>query len=898
MTAPADGTRQRAGTNEGMSREEALALAIRFAGVGVPAFPIAISWDPEKQATDKVPLTRNGFYDATTDVAQLRRKFDAATPGSGACLGVGLHLGPRGWMALDVDVKGGARGDEELAALEETHGRLPATPWATTASGGSHVWLDKGDRRVDNTDLVRDQIEVRSDNGYVVAPGVYTPWGRWDFDDATGDVLAGSPVASAPSWIFTILSAGGAGSGNGQAGKNGRACHWREVDPDLLHPADREALEALKRLGGHGEYLSVEQRDGVSGETVRITRPGKHAGTGATIGFSAPGAVKLFTGNWALFEPNAPGPRLRGNATYDADRLLDIATAVEAGDRDEAERLADPLHCSEDRPAAAAASPREDDEDPPEPRWQDRFDLPAPPDEAAYYGLARDVVRLLGPHTEGDPTAILGQFLCAFGNAVGRGPYFQVGGDRHRASLYIGVVGASGKGRKGSGLAVALLPLDEADPGWSSDAKAFGLSTGQGIIHRLRDPQFNAKGDVVDAGARDKRLLAVETEFSRVLRQGAQDGSILSMVLRQGWDGQTLQTMSKGSPERAGDAHLSMVAHTTPADLCRYLDDVDVLNGFANRFAWLASQRSRTLPGGGAITPEVATDLTRRTRKALESARRVGHMTRDAAAETLWEEAYTVLTGERSGALGAVCGRADAQVLRLSMVYALTDGSAVISEAHLLAALALWEYAERSALWIFGWSTGNRQADIVLAELRASYPSSITRDRIRNLLGRNHPVDEPLTILEAQDLATKEIVRDGTRGRPAQYWQANPTPPPVGITAFFSTLKSAQRASGTGNSAFISTPKSVQETPPDGVCTHRDIQKNAENPVRASGGAAAPGSPPGEIDVRDGLSYHPEVIGNCAACGSPCRSIDPDGVPRHPGCRGRAPSEKGHPSAR
>jgi hypothetical protein len=851
VTGPADDTRRHAGTNGGMSREEALALAIRWAGVGVPAFPIAISWDVDKQATDKAPLTSHGFHDATTDVAQLRRQFDAAAPAPGACLGVGLHLGPRGWMALDVDVKGGARGDEELAALEEVHGRLPATPWATTASGGSHVWLDKGDRHVDNTDLVADQIEVRSDNGFVVAPGVYTPWGRWDFDDDTGDVLTGAPVAAAPLWIFTILTAGGAGS------RNGRGDHWRSVDPDRLHPADRAALEALKRLGGHGEFLSVGQHDGVCDETIRITRPGKRSGTSATIGYSSPGAVKVFTGNWALFEPNTAGPRLRGNHTYDADHLLDIATAVEAGDWDEAGRLADPLHWvgSEDRPAAAAAPPGEDsDEEPPEPQWQDRFDLPAPPDQAAYYGLAGDVVRLLGPHTEGDAAAILGQFLCAFGNAVGRGPYFQVGGDRHRASLYIGVVGASGKGRKGSGLAVALLPLDEADPGWSKDAKAFGLSTGQGIIHRLRDPQRNAKGDVTDEGARDKRLLAIETEFSRVLRQGAQDGSILSMVLRQGWDSQTLQTLSKGSPERAGDAHLSMIAHTTTADLRRSLDDVDVLNGFANRFAWLASQRSRTLPGGGCISPEVARDLTRRTRKALEGARHVGHMQRDARAGALWEEAYNVLTGDRTGALGAVCGRADAQVLRLSMVYALIDGSDVIREGHLLAALAFWEYAERSALWIFGWSTGNRQADVVLAELRASYPSSVTRDRIRNLLGRNYSVDEPLTILEEQHLATKEIVRDGTRGRPAQHWKANPTPPPVGITAYFSTLKSAQTG-GENAQAGYENAQSGGET---GNGAYRDMQKNAVNRVREEAGSPAE---PAETTEP----HQPEVCADCGA---------------------------------
>jgi hypothetical protein len=36
-------------------------------------------------------------------------------------------------------------------------------------------------------------------------------------------------------------------------------------------------------------------------------------------------------------------------------------------------------------------------------------------------------------------------------------------------------------------------------------------------------------------------------------------------------------------------------------------------------------------------------------------------------------------------------GRAEAQVLRLSMIYALLDNTATIAEVHLRAALALWD---------------------------------------------------------------------------------------------------------------------------------------------------------------------------------------------------------------
>src|SRR5262249_45663977 len=56
---------------------------------------------------------------------------------------------------------------------------------------------------------------------------------------------------------------------------------------------------------------------------------------------------------------------------------------------------------------------------------------------AAYHGLAGEVVRAVGPETEADPVAVLAQLLAAFGSAVGRGPYYQVEGDRHHANLFV-----------------------------------------------------------------------------------------------------------------------------------------------------------------------------------------------------------------------------------------------------------------------------------------------------------------------------------------------------------------------------------------------------------------------------------------------------------------------------
>ena len=75
---------------------------------------------------------------------------------------------------------------------------------------------------------------------------------------------------------------------------------------------------------------------------------------------------------------------------------------------------------------------------------------PDPPAAEAFYGLAGDFVKAIEPHSEADPVAILAQFHCMFGNVIGRGPYFTAEADSHYSNIFVALVGATSKGRKGS----------------------------------------------------------------------------------------------------------------------------------------------------------------------------------------------------------------------------------------------------------------------------------------------------------------------------------------------------------------------------------------------------------------------------------------------------------------
>lgn len=77
-------------------------------------------------------------------------------------------------------------------------------------------------------------------------------------------------------------------------------------------------------------------------------------------------------------------------------------------------------------------------------------------------------------------------------------------------------------------------------------------------------------------------------------------------------------------------------------------------------------------------------------------------------AKHLWGEVYEKLSMAHSGLVGNVINRAEAQVMRLSMVYAILDKTNLIGKIHLEAALAFWNYCENSAKFIFSERHSNR----------------------------------------------------------------------------------------------------------------------------------------------------------------------------------------------
>jgi len=357
-------------------------------------------------------------------------------------------------------------------------------------------------------------------------------------------------------------------------------------------------------------------------------------------------------------------------------------------------------------------------------------------DAAAFEGLAGELVAMILPHSEADPFALLLQFLTAFGNAIGRCAYQVAEADRHYANLFAVLVGDTSKSRKGSSLSQVLRVMQEVDHDWFNRCRFAGLSTGEGLIHHVRDGH-DGDGKNQDPGVTDKRALVVASELAAVLASMQRTGNTLSSTIRDAWDRGDLRTLTKGAPERATGAHISIIAHITREELRRQLNATEMANGFANRFLWARVRRSKSLPEGGALSDDEIQAFAVRVRESMALARRQQEIGRDDEARIYWRTIYDELSEGAPGLFGAVTSRAEAQVMRLSGIYAVLDQSPVIRRNHLVSALALWRYCEASARAIFGDATGDRIADRILAFVVAAGDTGVSRSDVSNHFTRN-----------------------------------------------------------------------------------------------------------------------------------------------------------------
>ena len=720
--------------NSSPNRDAALTLASR----GLHIFPC----NP-----DKTPKVAAWEQNATSNGLNIEVTWQGAPH-----LLPGLPVGAHGLVVIDADRKiGGADGVAAFDSLCAAHGiDLTGAFVVETPSAGRHFYFCSETPYSNSRGSLPDGIDVRGLGGYVIAPGATLPDGRsyrviagsWDSIPALPDALAGllrqkrpriTPEAHGAAGGLAVtgrerafaeaaledevskLAAMGEGSGrnralNETAHSLGTMAGW--IDLNTVANALREASIANGYIAKDGETAAKQ--------TIE---------SGINAGMSKP--RQLLSGN--IPDIDISGMIANGIAAYKSRQTI--------------------------KPHKA---------------W------PSELNADAYIGIAGDFVRLVAPHAEGDPCALLVAFLTVVGSLVGRGAYMPVGAANHYANLFSVIVGETSSGRKGTVMQEAKRFATMIDPTIATRMLG-GLSSGEGLIEAVRDARDDEapvkSGELpvskrLDNGISDKRLLVTESEMGQALQAAGRDGNTLSAVLRMAWDGDELRTLARSNKNVCRQPHISIFGNITLDELQRLLTSTDRTNGFANRFLWVCARRSQELPFGGNVDEGSLQELAYRAAHCIAQSAHYGRCGWVANAASLWAREYGRLSSGKVGLAGAMSARAEAQTLRIALIYAVLDGCNNLDIPHLRAALEVWRYCQNSVDYCFGGSLSNTTADKIKSML-ASMPEGASLTQISHHFGRNKKSDElqrALASLKESGIARSETRKTG--GRAADLWFA------------------------------------------------------------------------------------------------------------------------------
>ena len=87
----------------------------------------------------------------------------------------------------------------------------------------------------------------------------------------------------------------------------------------------------------------------------------------------------------------------------------------------------------------------------------------------------------ISAYSEADPVAILVNYLIAYGNVIGRSPYFKASPDKHYMNLFISLVKQPKEKRHGM---VTKEIFKNVDENWIRDRNVSGLSSGEVLYGR------------------------------------------------------------------------------------------------------------------------------------------------------------------------------------------------------------------------------------------------------------------------------------------------------------------------------------------------------------------------------------------------------------------------------
>lgn len=161
--------------------------ALYYASLGLAVLPLKPPRIPGQKKPGKEPMTAHGVKDATTDQDVISQWWDNC-PDANIGIATGSRSGGLVVIDLDIDEDRGLNGYEVLREWQQEHGEFPETWQSITGRGGYHLFYRDAARN-SNRAALYEGVDIRGENGYVVAPPSVHENGRlYEWEQGPGDL--------------------------------------------------------------------------------------------------------------------------------------------------------------------------------------------------------------------------------------------------------------------------------------------------------------------------------------------------------------------------------------------------------------------------------------------------------------------------------------------------------------------------------------------------------------------------------------------------------------------------------------------------------------------------------------------------------------------------------------
>jgi hypothetical protein len=338
----------------------------------------------------------------------------------------------------------------------------------------------------------------------------------------------------------------------------------------------------------------------------------------------------------------------------------------------------------------------------------------APPDfpEEAFTGLFKSYLDLVGPCTEAPSSYHWVTCLTMTGLLLGRSVFIRSPFPLY-PNFYSLLIGPTGLNRK-------------------STAMTFGVRE---ILNKVQHNIVYVPGALSSEGIYEElskrsgcQLLLYCDEMRSLLnvagRQGTADilPRLNSLYGCPDTDGLT----RRGNSTKVEFPFVSLIAGTPKEWLTSAISDGEIMGGFVNRFLCVDGISRRDIPFTPQPSPDASRHFIEQLNKVIDLCSLPVEMNWSAGAQTLFEKFYCAWRERqrsRSGETAAITNRITDHVVKIGMVYSVSEEQTEMTDDAIARAIQIGDYLERTAVSIFGdtgLSKQGRVEQMIISRLKAN----------------------------------------------------------------------------------------------------------------------------------------------------------------------------------